>query len=85
MADLIEFATFFDIEVDEFARLLALIAAHRLGRFERTEPIEAEPPENPAHSCRRDRELRGNLLAAMALAAQRLDGGACGRRGLARR
>jgi hypothetical protein len=36
VADLTEFAKFFDIEVDEFARLLALMAAHRLGRLERT-------------------------------------------------
>ena len=46
VADPIELAQFFDVDVDELARLVALIALRRLGRFERAEPIETQPEES---------------------------------------
>ena len=34
MADLVELAELFDVDVDQLAGLLALIASHRLGRLQ---------------------------------------------------
>ena len=41
MTDGIEFAEFFDVDVDELAGMGALIAALRLSRLQGREPIEA--------------------------------------------
>ena len=76
-------AELFDVDVDQFAGMLALIAADRLGRFQRREPVEAVPPQHTADGSRRDAELGGDLLACVALPAQSLDGGTRGRRCLA--
>ena len=54
MADLIEFTELFDVDVDQFAGPLALVAPHRLGWFQRSEPIEAQPPKDAAHRRWRD-------------------------------
>jgi hypothetical protein len=48
VADAVEAAEFFDVDVEQLARLLALVAAHRLGRFERAQFVEAEPFEGAA-------------------------------------
>lgn len=59
--------------VDQFAGMLTLVAADRLGGFEGFNPIEPEAPENTADGGRRHPELGGNLLAGEALPAQGLD------------
>lgn len=81
--DAIEFAEFFDVDVDQFTGMFALVAAHRFGRFQRREPVKTQPPKNATDGRRRHADLYGNLLACVALPAQSLDGGARGRRCLA--
>src|ERR1019366_3631122 len=83
MADLLETTELFDVDVDDLAGMLALVAAHRLGRFQCREPVEAAPPQDAAHGRGRDADLYGNLLGGVALPAQSLDGCARGRRCLA--
>src|SRR5690606_30822728 len=73
VTDLVETAELLDVDVDQLARMLALIAADRFGRLERRNAIEAKAPENPADGRRRHPELGGDLLAGPALPAQRLD------------
>jgi len=41
VTDLFETAELFDVDVDDFAGMFALIAARRLGRLQRCEPVEA--------------------------------------------
>src|SRR5215467_8016044 len=82
VADVIELAELFDVDVDQLAGMLAFVASDRLDRFKGTQPIETQPTEDAAHSGRRDRELGGDLLAAVALSAQSLDGSTCGLRSL---
>src|SRR5687768_8773193 len=66
-----------DVDVDQIARAVALIAAHRFDRLQGLERGEPEAFEHPADRGGRDT----GLLAGQALAAQRLDlGGRCGRR-----
>ena len=84
MADSIEFAELFDVDMDEFAGMFALIAPHRLSRFQITHPIQSQVPENTANSGRGDAHFGCDLLAGVALSAQSLDCGACGGRRLAR-
>jgi hypothetical protein len=38
MANLVEFTELFDVDVDQFAGTLALVAPHRLSWFQRSEP-----------------------------------------------
>jgi hypothetical protein len=59
--------------VDQFARLLPLVAPDRLGGLERRDAIEPEALQNAADGRRRDAELGGDLLAGPTLAAQDLD------------
>ena len=73
MADLLEAAELLDVDVDQLAGVLSLVATGRLGRFERLDAIEAEAPENAADARRRDAGLGGDLLAGEALPAQRFD------------
>ena len=40
VADPIEPAELFDVDVDQFAGMLALVAAHRLGRLQSREPVQ---------------------------------------------
>jgi hypothetical protein len=42
VAYLIELTEFFDVDMDEFARVLRLVATHRLGRFQRRQPVEPQ-------------------------------------------
>src|SRR3954447_15998113 len=74
MADAVEAAELFDIDVDQFARMLTLVAANRRGRFERLDAIEAEAPEDAADRSRRDADRGCDLLARPALAAEGFDG-----------
>ncbi len=84
VADLSELAELFNVDVDQFAGMLALIATDRLSRLQRREPVEAQSPQYPADRCRRDADLGRDLPARVALPAQGLDFGTCGMRGLAR-
>ena len=42
MADALEAAELLDVDVDQLAGMLPLVAAHRLGRLERRNAIETE-------------------------------------------
>src|SRR5262249_4553712 len=68
-------AKLLDVEVDQLTRMLALIAADRLGLLPRGEPIQPPPPPDAARAVRRQPHPRGELLACVALPAQRLDRG----------
>src|SRR4029078_5701281 len=48
MADAVNLAELFDVDVDHLAWLVALIAAHRLRWLQRTDPVQPEPPEDAA-------------------------------------
>src|SRR3982751_454702 len=74
MADAVEAAELFDIDVDQFAGMLTLVAANRRGGFERLDAGEAEAPEDAADRGRRDADGRCDVLARPALAAQGFDG-----------
>src|SRR5690349_7553665 len=73
MAGSIETAELFDVDVDELARPVALVAARRLGRLEGAQPVEAQALEDAADGCGGDAGFGGDRLASQALAAQRLD------------
>src|SRR4029453_6843111 len=62
-ADTVEAAGLFDIDVDQFAGMLALVAAHRRGGFERLDAVEAEAPEDAADRGRRDAAWGAGVLA----------------------
>src|SRR5258708_10133523 len=83
MADAIEFSELCDVDVDDFARRDALVAAYGLGRFERRKPVEAQPLQDAADCGDRNADLGGDLRADMALPAQSLDRRAGGGRCLA--
>src|SRR3954469_3791876 len=74
MADAVEAAELFDIDVDQFAGMLTLVAAHRRGRFKRLDAVEAKAPEDAADPGRRDTDSGGDVLARPALAAESFDG-----------
>jgi hypothetical protein len=78
MPDPIELAELLDVDVDDLAWVGAFVAADRFGRLQRRKPVEAEAPENAAHSGRGNANLGGDLLAGMTLPAQSLNGGADG-------
>lgn len=48
MPDALEAAEFLDVDVDQFARLVALVATHGLGRFEVAHAAQAVPVQHPA-------------------------------------
>ena len=73
MTDAIELAQLFDVDVNEFAGMLALVATHRRGRFERAAFVQAQALENAAHRGRRNSNLDGDRFAGQGLTAQRLD------------
>src|SRR3954453_2683147 len=69
MANAVEAAELFDIDVDQFAGMLTLVAANRHGGFKRLDAVEAEAPEDAADRSRRDADRGCDLLARPALAA----------------
>ena len=73
MPDGADAAELLDIDVDELARVLALIAPDRFGRLQGTQLIQAQPTQNTADGGWRDAGLGGDLLARPALAAQPFD------------
>jgi hypothetical protein len=62
--------SFFDM--DEFARILTLVAANRLG-LQSAQLVQAQWTQNQTDSGRRDAGLGRDLLVGQALAAQSLD------------
>ena len=68
-----DLAELFDIEVDEFAWVLALVAANRL-RFQCAEFVQAQPAQDAAHGGLRDADLGSDRLANQPLAPKRRDG-----------
>jgi len=85
MADAVEAAEFLDIEMDDLAGLVALVAWARVLLFEAGEQTEATPPEYARDAGLGDGELGSDVLLGAALTAQPLDGIGCGERDLARR
>src|SRR5215213_1720918 len=81
MADPVEAAELFDIDVDQFAGMLTLVAANRRRGFERLDAVEAKAPEDAADRGRRDADRGCDVLARPALAAQGFDGRDRGGRG----
>lgn len=73
MADLLECAEFLDVDVDQLAGMLPLIAADWLRRLQRSESVQAEPAQNAADGGRRYPDFGADLLARVA--AQNPDGG----------
>ena len=69
----VEAAELLDIDVDEFAGVLAFVAPHRLGRFERLEAVEPEAPQDTADGRGGDPDLGRDLRAAPTLPAERGD------------
>jgi hypothetical protein len=57
----VEPAEFFDVDVDELARMFPLVTAHRLGRLQRGQPVEPETPQNATDSGCRDAQLDCDL------------------------
>ena len=49
MADLVELAELFDVDVDQLAGPFALVAAGRLGRLQGAELVETQTLEDTAH------------------------------------
>jgi hypothetical protein len=65
-------AELFDIEMDEFAWVLALVAAYRF-RLQGAEFVQAQPTQNAAHGGVRDADLGSDRLASQPLAPKRRD------------
>lgn len=58
-------AELFDVEVDQLTRVLALIAADRLGWLQRSQPAQAEPAQDAA-TVARDHALCAEAVAHLA-------------------
>ena len=72
MTDRADPAELLDIDMDEFAWILTLVAANRF-RLQGAELIQAQPTQNAADGRWRYAGLGSDLLAGPALAAQPLD------------
>jgi hypothetical protein len=70
MADPIEAAKLLDVDMDQLAWVLALVASHGLGRIKIAEAAQAGALQDPADGCRRDTGLLGDMLPAEAPTAQ---------------
>jgi len=73
VADPVELTELLDVDVDQLAGPLALVAARWFGRLEGAQPVEAQALEDPADGGGGDTGFGGDRLAGQALAAQRLD------------
>src|SRR5262249_40432313 len=71
-------AKLLDIEMDELAGVLALIAADRLRWLQRGEPIQPEPAQGAADGRCRYPDLDNDLLGRVGLSSQHLNGGTRG-------
>jgi hypothetical protein len=52
MADLLEAPKLFDIEMNELAGIVALVAPYRLSRLQRAQPVQPQTPEDAADGRR---------------------------------
>jgi hypothetical protein len=68
-----EAAELLDVDVDQLARALALVAPHRLGRLQRRDTVEPEPAQHTADGGGRHADIARNLMPGEALAPQGLD------------
>ncbi len=73
MADAVDAAELLGIEVQQFARPLALVAHDRRLRVQISEPAEPQPAQDTAHRRTRQAELFGDAAPALALSPQPLD------------
>ena len=73
VADTLDTAELLAVEMQQFARPLALVAHHRRHRIECFQASQPEAAQHRAHGRARQAELAGNLLAGQALPAQPLD------------
>ena len=71
MADLVEAAELLDVEMDEFARMLALVAAHGFGGLESLEAAQAGGGEDAADGGGRDPDGLGDVGSREPVAPQR--------------
>jgi hypothetical protein len=65
-------AELLDVDVDHLTRMLTFVAAHRLARLQRCDPVEPEPLQDATDGGRGNAQLGSNLLARAALAAKSL-------------
>src|SRR5205085_2633006 len=82
MADCIEAPELLDVEMDDLTRRGALVTRARLLWFEGREQTEPAAVDDARDGGCGDADLSCDLRLGVALAAQSLDGGACGGRGL---
>src|ERR1700681_301948 len=73
MADLVELAELFDVDVDHLTGPFPFIATGRFGGLQGAQLIEAQALQHTAHRGGRDADLAGDRLAGQALAAQARD------------
>jgi hypothetical protein len=73
MSYVVEPAEFLDVDMDELAGMFTLVTAHRLGRFQRGQPIEAQTPQNATDRGCRDAQFGSDLLASAALTPEAFD------------
>src|SRR5215211_6948431 len=66
-------AELLDVDVDELARVVALVAPDRFGRLQGTELVQAEPTQDAADGRWRYASLGCDPLAGPALATQPFD------------
>src|SRR5579885_1003358 len=81
VAEAVDAAELFGVDVHQFARPLAFIAHHRRRRVERREAAEPEPAQHRANGRARQAEFPGDPLAGQTLSAQPLDLGVARVRG----
>ena len=71
MTDPLESPKLLDVDMDQFARMFALVATNWLGRFEIAQSTDAQTLEHAADGRRRYPGLLGDLLAGEALAPEK--------------
>ena len=73
MADAVNAAELFDVDVDQLAGVLALITAHRFGRLQRSHSVEPKAAQDARDGRLRDAGLACDLRPGPALAPQAFD------------
>lgn len=70
VADLVEAAELLDVDVQQFAGAVALVALHRLARAQIAQPGQARSPEHTADRGFGHAHVRGDVRLQAQLAAQ---------------
>ena len=73
MSNFLEAVQALDVEMEEFAGSLALVARTRLRRLQAGEEVKSATLQDAAYGCRREAELAGDLVSGVASASQHLD------------